>query len=128
MSTIGHPLSDLVNLITPFSLVNKTRIEPLSVFSSAEIKCLPRVEELIKLYAGSTGWDPSPDLKWGIAFSIFRMTAICQGIASRYALRQASSAEAKKAAEARHPAAKLAWEHVLENIKAKEDQPMKALL
>ena len=44
-----------------------------------------------------------------MAFNIFRLAAVCQGIAARYAVRQASSAQAKSHAEARMPLGQVAW-------------------
>ncbi|KAG9236307.1 putative acyl-CoA dehydrogenase family member 10 [Amylocarpus encephaloides] len=111
MSTIGHPLSDLVNLLTPYKL----SVEEgwgLKSFRKGETPGLPTDTELVKWYAEVAGWDPTPELTWGIAFGFFRATCIFQGIAARYAVRQASSAQAKANAEQRHPMGKLAWKHV----------------
>lgn len=115
MSTIGHPLSDLINLTTPYYLVNQDFIKQLPSFKAGATPGLPTLSQLISWYTEIAGWDPSPDLDWGIAFGFFRMTCIFQGIASRYAVRQASSAKAKFNAEARHPAARLAWDQVKKN-------------
>jgi hypothetical protein len=49
---------------------------------------------------------------WGTAFGFFRATCIFQGIAARYAVRQASSAKAKHHADMRHPMGLLAWKSV----------------
>ncbi|RKF75239.1 Acyl-CoA dehydrogenase family member 10 [Golovinomyces cichoracearum] len=115
MSTIGHPLSDLTNLIIPFHLETKPQV--------VLVKSLPpeSTKELVELYAQFAGWDPYPELMWGVAFGLFRLTAILQGVAARYAVRQASSAEAKDMAKGRHHAAKLAWEQVLRNLKNKDN-------
>jgi hypothetical protein len=43
---------------------------------------------------------------------MFRDSIIFQGIASRYAVRQASSEEAKKVGEEMGPAAEICWELV----------------
>lgn len=112
MSTIGHPISDLVNLTTPYNLNNQTLIPQIPGFSPGETPGLPAPEELVKWYGEVAGWDPTPDLSWGTAFGFFRATCIYQGIAARYAVRQASSAQAKQNAEFRHPMGRLAWKHV----------------
>jgi aminoglycoside phosphotransferase (APT) family kinase protein len=112
MSTIGHPLSDLINLITPYNLLNQQLVKYLPAFQNEATPGLPTKDELVKWYAEVAGWDPSPDLTWGIAFGFFRATCIYQGIAARWAVRQASSAKAKENAQARHPMGQLAWEHV----------------
>jgi hypothetical protein len=58
------------------------------------------------------GWDPAPELGWSTAFAMWRDSIIFQGIASRYAVRQASSSEAKKVGEEMGPAAEICWELV----------------
>ncbi|RDL34513.1 putative acyl-CoA dehydrogenase family member 10 [Venustampulla echinocandica] len=112
MSTIGHPLSDLVNLITPYNLQGESDLDHAPRFQVGEVQGLPRIDQLISWYAGIAGWDPEPDLKWGVAFGFFRATCIFQGIAARYAARQASSAKAKEVGEQRHPMGALAWRSV----------------
>lgn len=112
MSTIGHPISDLVNLITPYLLVGQTHVRNLPMFADGATPGLPTKNELVNWYAQVAGWDPSPELPWAVAFGFFRATCIYQGIAARYAVRQASSAKAKDNAEQRHPMSKLAWELV----------------
>jgi aminoglycoside phosphotransferase (APT) family kinase protein len=111
MSTIGHPLSDLMNLMMPYYLVNE-EIRHLPSFATGATPGLPTQQNLVKWYAEVTRWDPTPDLTWGAAFGFFRATCIYQGIAARWAVRQASSAKAKDNAEQRHPMGKLAWKHV----------------
>ncbi|KAK6582284.1 hypothetical protein PZA11_004692 [Diplocarpon coronariae] len=125
MSTIGHPLSDLVNLTAPFYLVNSPLGRKLPSFREGATLGLPTKEDIIKWYAEVAGWDPSPDLPWGVSFGFFRATCIYQGIAARWAVRQASSAKAKENALARHPMGQLAWEHVK---RAREEMKNKAKL
>src|ERR1700733_7329065 len=96
MSTIGHPLSDLVNLLIPYSLRDLPGRHELSKFKDGATPGLPTQDQLLKWYAEIAGWDPSPDIPFGKAFGIFRATFIYQGIAARYAVRQASSAQAKE--------------------------------
>jgi aminoglycoside phosphotransferase (APT) family kinase protein len=111
MSTIGHPLSDLINLLTPYYLVNE-EVNNLPAFAPGALPGLPSQKALVKWYAEVAGWDPTPDLTWGVAFGFFRTTCIFQGIAARWAVRQASSAKAKDHAQQRHPMGRLAWKHV----------------
>jgi len=110
MSTIGHPLSDLVNLMMPYFLKDQTHLNQLPQFNKGVTPGLPTEEDLLKWYAEVAGWDPSPELSWGAAFGFFRATCIYQGIAARYAVRQASSAKAKHHGESRHAMARLAWD------------------
>jgi aminoglycoside phosphotransferase (APT) family kinase protein len=123
MSTIGHPLSDLSNLIVPwtisaFSLERRNSHPAFAPASSASFSVtqlapgLPTREECIQWYKEVAGWDPAPELGWSTAFAMWRDSIIFQGIASRYAVRQASSLEAKKVGMEMRPAAEICWELV----------------
>ncbi|KAI0841033.1 phosphotransferase enzyme family protein [Hypoxylon sp. FL0890] len=122
MSTIGHPLSDLANLMHPFYSASMSQhsssndaITAVSHpgFLPGATPGLPSPSDVIQWYAAAAGWDPRPDeVAWASAFSIFRLAAICQGIAARVAMRQASSASAQKHAAAMHPLGEFAWELV----------------
>ncbi len=130
MSTIGHPLLDLTNLITPFYTAKR---DPTSIanahpsFLPGATPGLPTPDEITALYFSvayappdAAGAVPPPsaaqarersrELQWTQAFNIFRQAAICQGIAARQAARQASSERAKRYADARNPMAEYAWE------------------
>ncbi|KAK0718783.1 kinase-like domain-containing protein [Apiosordaria backusii] len=136
MSTIGHPLSDFANLLTPYYTAfldpaRSTHLHP--GFLPRATRGLPTREELTELYFSvlepeaknnekSTSLELSlrdaeavaetrrRELQWAQAFSIFRLAAICQGIAARLARRQASSEQAKRHGDARTLFAEFAWE------------------
>lgn len=91
-------------------------------FAPGAVPGLPTHDQLIKWYGEVAGWDASPDLKWGVAFGFFRATCIYQGIAARWAVRQASSEKAKDNAAARHPMATLAWENVVKAMEESKDR------
>ena len=114
MSTVGHPLSDLVNLLNPYTLQSITDRNELYKFQVGVTPGLPTQEQLIRWYAEVAGWDPSPDIPFGKAFGLLRITVIFQGIAARYAQRQASSAQAKATGEMMHPTGANAWDTVQE--------------
>ena len=132
MSTIGHPLSDLANLLGPYTLAQsqprprvssedhsrpiiESRINP-AFRPNAGVAGLPSRDECIAIYAKATGYEPRPNRKgdmdeslWGDAFGVFRNSVIMQGIAARYALRQASSAQAKEIGSLMGPFGEVAW-------------------
>ncbi|KAF2822581.1 APH-domain-containing protein [Ophiobolus disseminans] len=115
MSTIGHPLSDLSNLIVPWTITSfstQRRNSHPAFALHAHTPGLPTREEAIAWYADVAGWNPAPELAWGTAFAMFRDSIIFQGIASRYAVRQASSVEALKVGMEMGPAAEICWELV----------------
>ncbi|KAI1820103.1 phosphotransferase enzyme family protein [Xylaria intraflava] len=111
MSTVGHPLSDLGNLLMPFYTQEASRFynPRIDAFIPGATPGLPTPELVLTWYKDAAGWDPRPEMHWAMAFSVFRSSAICQGIAARYATRQASSAEAQKYAQAFKPLGELAW-------------------
>lgn len=129
MSTIGHPLSDVVNLLGPFYMtLSMGRNPDLSfpymnnsegAFLPGKTPGLPAVDELLAWYVqgGEGGYDPRPDMRWGCAFGTFRSAAILQGIAARVARRQATSEAAGRYAGSFRSLGELAWREV-EEMKA----------
>ncbi|KAI9662852.1 MAG: hypothetical protein M1821_007899 [Bathelium mastoideum] len=113
MSTIGHPLSDLVNLLTPFTTASSPIARRIGRGSEAFLpgRCpgMPTREQLTQWYSEIAGWDPRSEMLWGDAFGIFRGSIIMQGIAARHALRQASSARAIEYAVQMAPFAEVGW-------------------
>ncbi|KAF2404499.1 APH-domain-containing protein [Trichodelitschia bisporula] len=109
MSTIGHPLSDLCCLLEPYTITARTREQRrnsrIEFTPSKLLAGLPTRAECIDLYASLAGWDPRPDIPWGTAFAMYRNVIIFQGIAARYASRQASSPIAYQVGQERDPVA-----------------------
>lgn len=114
MSTVGHPLSDLANLLHGFYTVNmKPRPEYMSpAFLPGATPGLPTSKDIMGWYREEAGWDPSAEMGWAMAFSVFRAAAIAQGIAARVARGQATSEKAKEYAEAFKHLGQFAWELV----------------
>lgn len=119
MSTIGHPLSDLNNVLSPFVTASSQKALAIGrankAFQPGATPGLPTRDQLITWYSEVAGWDPRPDMIWGDAFSTYRSAVIMQGIAARYALRQASSAKANEYGQQMHPFAEIAWDFVQES-------------
>jgi aminoglycoside phosphotransferase (APT) family kinase protein len=112
MSTIGHPLSDLSNLLVPFTITafSLSRRNSHPAFApNANTPGLPSRNQCVSWYREVAGWDPEPELPWSTAFAMWRDSIIFQGIASRYAVRQASSEQARQVGEEMGPAAGIAW-------------------
>jgi aminoglycoside phosphotransferase (APT) family kinase protein len=139
MATIGHPLSDLVNLTGPYSWMMTSAApsvqsaqESIKIghgtaqpkFAPGVVPGLPTLEQCVKWYAEAAGWDPAPDLGWGNAFGGFRGAVIMQGIAARYALRQASGKTAKEYAAQMKPYGEWAW-GMVENLKKQKEAETK---
>jgi len=112
MATIGHPLSDLCNLLSPFTTASIPEAVDAGRANAAFTNPppgLPSKEQCITWYRNVAGWDPAPALTWGEAFGIYRGTVIMQGIAARYAMRVASSARAQEYGVSMKPFAEVAW-------------------
>ena len=116
MSTIGHPLSDLSNFLVPWTITansdDVTRNSIPTYRFESRLPGLPTKAQCIAWYREVAGWDPGPDLAWSDAFAIFRGSIICQGIAARYAVRQASSAAAYEVGQQMFPYAQILRELV----------------
>ncbi|KAI8876130.1 APH-domain-containing protein [Backusella circina FSU 941] len=112
LSTIGHPLSDLSNLLQPFYI--PTNYHGLLGFrDSKEPLPVPEVEELLQVYCKIAGKSyPLDRWMFAVSFSFFRLTVILQGIAARVVRKQASSAHAKAVAARFKPVANLSLEIV----------------
>ncbi|KAI9803481.1 MAG: hypothetical protein M1825_001824 [Sarcosagium campestre] len=129
MSTIGHPLSDLANLLTPFTFATATTSTTTAAIAAAAMQALssgpvrtnpafmpaataglPNRELCLQWYAEVAGWSVGPrDMAWADAFALLRSSVIMQGIAARYARRQASSARAAEYAGQFRPFGDFAW-------------------
>lgn len=134
MSTIGHPLSDLSNLLSPYTLAASSSPSRLSsgtdvshFVPDALLEGIPTRAQLTEWYAEIAGWNPAVEGKWGDAFGAFRKSVIAQGIAARLALRQASSAQAQNHAVMMGPLGQHAWS-LVELAKGGEDGISKAKL
>ena len=134
MATIGHPLSDFVNLTGPYTHGSKYSPDVAArdgskkpAFSPGTVPGLPTLEMCIGWYAEVAGWDPRPELGWGTAFGSFRGAVIMQGIAARYALRQASSASAREYGVQMGPYAEGAW-RMIEKLRDETEGVAKAKL
>ena len=131
MSTLGHPLSDLSNLFGPYTLANaafpslpttssdestssalKTyegRINP-AFTSTSSTPGLPTQSQLLQWYSEAAGWNVTTrEIAWGEAFGVFRNSVIMQGIAARFARRQACSERAKEYGEMMMPFGEVCW-------------------
>ena len=107
-------MSDLVNLVTPWTMTdNPYNITAHQTFNTSKaIAGLPTVNQCIEWYSEIAGWNPAPDMPWGVAFWLFRTTVVMQGIAARYASRQASGTTAKEFGLQMRPHAKMALQHI----------------
>ncbi|OQE19009.1 hypothetical protein PENSTE_c016G02391 [Penicillium steckii] len=118
MATVGHPLSDFCNVTSPYILEGAD--SSTESFQPGRTPGLPSREECMRWYHEVSGYDPAGDIAWGDAFFTFRGSVIMQGIAARFAARQASSARASDYGKRAKPFAMSAWERVQEVQRIKQ--------
>lgn len=70
LTTIGHPLSDLANMLTQFY----STVEPILGVSSGDFDGIPTAEELVQYYCREMNRTfPIPNWDFCVAFSYFRV-------------------------------------------------------
>jgi aminoglycoside phosphotransferase (APT) family kinase protein len=117
MSTIGHPLSDVGNLLMPFTTAASSLANSVgranAAFKPGATSGMPTKAECLQWYEEVAGWQyPANEVTWGDAFNIYRGAIIMQGIAARFAQRQASSEKAMEYGKQMGPFGELGWELV----------------
>ena len=111
LSTIGHPLADFSYHCMAWHIPPGT----FRGIGGVELASLgiPNESEYIHRYCDRTGLARPQDLKadWNfyLAYNMFRIAAILQGIAKRVEAGTASSAQAKASGAGARPMAELAW-------------------
>jgi aminoglycoside phosphotransferase (APT) family kinase protein len=101
LSTLGNPLADFTYFLMSWVMPGAER----GGLSTLDLPALgiPTVDEVVARYCQLTGrTEGLPELDWYFAYNMFRLGAICQGIAGRVRDGTASSAHAM-AMEARVP-------------------------
>ncbi|CAK4033234.1 acyl- dehydrogenase IBR3 [Lecanosticta acicola] len=126
MATIGHPISDIVNLTSPFATAENDLATAAGrsnhAFAPGVTPGLPTKEQCLKWYHEVVDFEIKPEeLTWGEAFGLYRGAIICQGIAARYAVRQASSEKARDYGVQMHPFGELGWQFV-QKVKKQSDE------
>jgi aminoglycoside phosphotransferase (APT) family kinase protein len=106
LSTLGHPVADLAYLCTPFRMPQG--IDGLGGLDLARLG-VPTEDALVSAYCARTGRPGIPGWGFYMAFSLFRLAAICQGIKGRIRDGTASDPNAHERAERVRPLAEAAW-------------------
>jgi aminoglycoside phosphotransferase (APT) family kinase protein len=111
LSTLGHPLADFSYHCMAWH-IPPGAFRGIGGLDFAALG-IPTESEYIHMYCDRTGLATPSDLKtdWNfyMAYNLFRMSAILQGIAKRVEAGTASSAQAVSSAAGAKPLAELAW-------------------
>jgi aminoglycoside phosphotransferase (APT) family kinase protein len=107
LCTTGDPIADLSYFL--ISWVTEPEGRSGVMGKTGPETGIPTVDQVVARYCERTGRDGLPDLDWYIAFNLFRLASIVQGIRKRFLIGTASSASAE-ATSARVPLlADAAW-------------------
>jgi aminoglycoside phosphotransferase (APT) family kinase protein len=107
LSTLGHPLADLAYHCMPYHLGPGA----LGGFLHENRPALgiPPEEEYIATYCRRVGRESVRDWEFYVAFAMFRLSAIAQGIMGRVIAGTANDAHARERGERARPLAEAGW-------------------
>jgi aminoglycoside phosphotransferase (APT) family kinase protein len=108
LSTLGHPLADFSYHCMAWS-IEPGRFRGIGGLDLAALG-IPTQEDYIARYCARTGKTIRPeDFNFYLAYNMFRLAGIMQGIMKRHADGTAASAQALENGRAARPMAELAW-------------------
>jgi aminoglycoside phosphotransferase (APT) family kinase protein len=112
LSTLGHPLADFAYHCMGWRL-SPGQFRGLVGYDLAALG-IPSEADYVAAYCRRTGRDPIPPRDWEfyLAFNMFRLAGILQGIMARALQGNASSADAIEAGRRARPLAEEAWRQV----------------
>ncbi len=111
LSTLGHPLADFSYHCMSWH-VTQGQFRGIAGLDHKALG-IPDEKDYIAKYCQRTGKTiREEDFNFYLAYNMFRMAGILQGIMKRYVDGTASSAQAKKSGEAARPMAELGWSYV----------------
>jgi aminoglycoside phosphotransferase (APT) family kinase protein len=108
LSTLGDPLADFTYQLMQWRTPKDIR----SGFLGVDLKAMgiPTEDDYVKAYCKRTGRDAIPKLDFYIAYNIFRLAGIAQGVYARSVQGNASNERAKELGALVEPMAEYAWE------------------
>jgi aminoglycoside phosphotransferase (APT) family kinase protein len=110
LSTLGHPLADFSYHLMSWHIA-QGQFRGIGGLDHKSLG-IPTEQEYIEMYSKRTGCTiRQEDFKFYLAYNMFRMAGILQGIMKRYVDGTASSEEALKAGQATRPMAEMGWQY-----------------
>lgn len=109
LSTLGHPLADFTYFLMVWHFPPTIR----GGLAGLELKSLgiPSLQEAVAHYCAKTGRKSLGDFDFCLAYNMFRLGSIAQGVYARALQGNASSPEGVKMGESVAPLAAMAWEY-----------------
>lgn len=109
LCTLGDPIADLTYFLMMWRMPPGERIAMDTVdFTNSGI---PFMDEALDRYLAATGRRLARPIEWYIAFNLFRLAAILQGVAGRAGRGQANNSRALQAQGRVGPLARAAWDN-----------------
>lgn len=108
LSTLGDPIADFAYWLMAYEMEPEGR----SGLKGVDVASLgiPTREEAITRYCEKSGIDELPPMDWYLAYNLFRIAAILQGIQKRVVDGTANSAAAAEMSDRVTPLAQAGWE------------------
>lgn len=107
LSTIGHPFADLAYQCMQYYMPSGKGLPGLAEANLEELG-IPSEQEYINMYCQRMGFKPIENWNFYLAFSLFRLASICQGVVKRAEQGNASSDKAGEYGDLVSPLAKIA--------------------
>ncbi len=109
LSTLGHPMADFTYYLMTWNFPPGMRgglagqdLDQLNI---------PTLDEVVERYCAKTGQESLPNLDYCLAYNMFRLAAIIQGVYARALQGNASSEKGISLGKTVEPLAQLAWSH-----------------
>ncbi|MBW1889957.1 MAG: phosphotransferase [Deltaproteobacteria bacterium] len=115
LSTLGHPLADLAYNCMGYHLPADDNVKFGYMGIDFQATGIPTEDDYVKAYCRRTGRQEIPDWTFYIAFSLFRIAAIVQGVYKRGLDGNASASDAQTYGEQVRGLADVAWDLVQKN-------------
>ncbi len=109
LSTLGHPLADLAYNCMTYHLPEGPLWKGLGAIDH-EALGIPSEGDYVAAYCRRTGRDGVPDWEFFMAFGLFRLASICQGVYARAIQGNASSKNALEVGEKAPMLAEAGWD------------------
>lgn len=107
LSTIGHPYADLAYQCMQYYMPRGKGLPGLAGADLAQLG-IPTEQEYVDMYCQRMGFNGIDNWNFYLAFSLFRLAAICQGVVKRAQQGNASSDKAAQYGELVEPLAHIA--------------------
>lgn len=111
LSTLGDPMADFTYFLMSWVMVPEGRSGLLGV--DVESLGIPTMEQAIARYSEKTGFGELADINWYLAYNLFRIAAILQGIRKRVEEGTANSPQAAEMSKRVLPLVEAAWAQAL---------------